>query len=443
VHSPAPEFSSRQGRLARVLGFWALAASIVNVTIAGSIFVFPTILYTAMGPAAPLAFVLGALLFAPIVLCFAAAGSRITTSGGPYRYVDAAFGRFPAFLVGAIFWVSSVAGSAGIATVLVGQWARPFPILGEPVPRSVCLFVVYGLLASLNVRGIRSGAVATMGFAALKVLPLLLLAAVGLPHAQVENFRMVHAPSIDSIGTSLVIVVFAYSGIETALAPSGELKDPARVVPRAAATGVAAVILLYIALQVVTQGILGPSLLGNQTPIESVAARFIPGGDDLIVFTASVSLLGALQGDLLGSSRLLYALASDGHLPKALAWVSDRYRVPVTAILVHAGVGWLLASAGTFNELALVSGGTICMVYIATCATAWRLQRQNRTDTAAPFRLRGGSTIPLVGIAALTGVLTTLRRPEWVAIGSALLALTVLYGLTWRRQPPSVSPEIK
>jgi APA family basic amino acid/polyamine antiporter len=443
VRLPAPELSLRHSRFARILGFWALAASIVNVTIAGSIFVFPTILYMAMGPAAPLAFVLGALLFAPIVLCFAASGSRITTTGGPYRYVDVAFGRFPAFLVGAIFWISSVAGSAGIATVLVGQWARPFAILGEPIPRSVCLLTVYILLATLNVRGIRLGALATMAFAALKVIPLLLLAVVGLPHAHVDYFRVTHAPSIDSIGTSLVIVVFAYSGIETALAPSGELRDPARVVPRAAATGVVVVILLYIALQVVTQGILGPSLLGNQTPIESVAARFIPGGDDLIVFTASVSLLGALQGDLLGSSRLLYALASDGHFPLALARVSDRYRVPVTAILVHAGIAWLLASAGTFTELALVSGGTICIVYIAACATAWRLQREDCSDTATPFRLRGGPMIPMAGIAALIGVLTTLRRSEWIAIGSALLALTILYGFAWRRQPSPVSPDIE
>jgi amino acid transporter len=424
----------RQSLFARILGFWALTASIVNMTIAGSIFVFPTILYAAMGPAAPLVFVLGALLFAPIVLCFAASGSRITTTGGPYRYVDAAFGRFPAFLVGAIFWISNVAGSAGIAAILLGQLARPFPILGEPIPRSLGLLAVYGSLAVLNVRGIRLGALAVMGFAALKVIPLLLLAIVGMPYAHVEYFHVTQAPSIDSIGTSLVIVVFAYSGIETALAPSGELRDPARVVPRAAAAGVAVVILLYIALQVVAQGVLGPSLLGNQTPIESVAARFLPGGADLIVLTAAISLLGALQGDLLGSSRLLYALASDGHLPAPLASVSRRYRVPVAAILMHAGIAWLLASAGTFTELALVSGGAICLVYIACCATAWRLQREDRSDTAAPFRLRGGPLIPIVGIAALIGVLSTLRRSEWAAISAALLALIALYGLTGRRR---------
>ena len=152
------------------------------------------------------------------------------------------------------------------------------------------------------------------------------------------------------------------------------------------------------------------------------------------MFTAAVSLLGALQGDLLGSSRLLYALASDGHLPATLARVSDRHRVPVAAIIVHAGVAWLLASAGTFTELALVSGGAVCIVYIAACATAWRLQREDRSETATPFRLRGGALIPIVGIAALIGVLTTLRRSEWAAIGSALFVLMMLYNFTWRNR---------
>ena len=290
------------------------------------------------------------------------------------------------------------------------------------------------LLRHLTVRGVRLGALAVMAFAALKVIPLLLLAIAGLPHAHVEYFLVARTPSISSIGTSLVIVVFAYSGIETALAPSGEMRDPARVVPRAAATGVAVVILLYVALQIACQGVLGPSLLGNQTPIESVAEFFLPGGGNFIVITAAVSLIGALQGDLLGSSRLLYALASDGHLPRILASVSPRYHVPIVAILVHAGVAWLLASGGTFTELALVAGGAICLVYIAGCAAAWQLQREDRSDTAIPFRLRGGPLIPIIGIVALVGVLATLQAPEWAAIGIALLVLMVLYVLTDRKR---------
>jgi L-asparagine transporter-like permease len=81
-----------------------------------------------------------------------------------------------------------------------------------------------------------------------------------------------------------------------------------------------------------------------------------------------------------------------------------------------------------------VAGGAICLVYIAACATAWRLQREERSDTATPFRLCGGPLIPIIGIAALIGVLATLRRSEWAAIGLALLALSVLYGFTGRKR---------
>ena len=147
--------SLRQSRFARVLGFWALAASIVNVTIAGTIFVFPTILYAAMGPRRPSRSCSGRCCSHPSYCPSRLPAAESRRPAGPYRYVDAAFGRFPAFLVGAIFWISNVAGSAGIAAVLTEQLARPFPMLAEPIPRCTCLFAVYAALATLNVRGIR------------------------------------------------------------------------------------------------------------------------------------------------------------------------------------------------------------------------------------------------------------------------------------------------
>lgn len=380
-----------------------------------------------MGPAAPLAYILGALLFAPIVLCFAAAGSRFTTTGGPYRYVEAAFGRFPGLLVAAIFWVSNVAGSGGMAAILASQTAHVLPVLGQPVPRALFLAAVYAALYALNAQGVRLGARAIIVFAAAKMIPLLLLAIAGLAHINPENLRIVTAPDWQSIGSSLVIAVFAYSGIETALAPSGELRDPARVVPGAALTGVAIVVVLYVSLQIAAQGMLGTALFANDAPLSAIAEMIVPGSGWLVIVTACVSLVGVLLGDLLGSSRLLYALARDGFLPSALALVSERHRVPVRAIFAHGAVAWVLAAAGTFNTLALISGGAFCIVYIASCAAAWQLQRTGMTETSNPLRLPAGAVIPAVAIVCLILVLMTLRRVEWLAIGWALLALGGLY----------------
>ncbi|MBS0421159.1 MAG: APC family permease [Proteobacteria bacterium] len=394
--------------LTRAVGFWGLAAAIVNITIGGSIFALPATLYLTLGPAAPLAYILGAALFAPIVLCFAAAGSRFTTTGGPYRYVESAFGKVPGLLVAALFWISNVAGSGSMAAILVNQATHILPVLEQPLPRAAFLAVVYSVLFTLNARGVKLGARAIVAFAAAKMIPLLLLAAGGLMLVHPANLQIVTAPDARSLGRALVVAVFAYSGIETALAPSGELRDPARVVPGAALVGVAIVVVLYVSLQVAAQGVLGPALAGHDAPLSAVAERLLPGSAGLVIVTASVSLIGVLLGDLLGSSRLLYALAQDGLLPSALASVSARYRVPTRAIFTHAAVGWVLAASGTFNTLAMVSGAAFCVVYIACCAAAWRLQSTGATETSAPFRLPGGGLIPAVGIACLLLVLLSL-----------------------------------
>lgn len=423
----------RDAPLQRALGPFALAAAIVNITIGGSIFALPASLAASVGSTAPLSFVLGALLFVPIVLCFAAAGSRITTTGGPYAYVTAAFGALPGLLVAAIFWVSSVYGNASMAAILASQLAHAAPVLAAPLPRALLLSGVYGALLALNLAGIRPGALAINIFAAAKAVPLALLAVCGMAFVQLANLRWPATVSAAALGNSLLIVVFAYSGVETALIPSGEVRDPARVVPRAAMAGVVCVVFLYVSLQTVSQGVLGPALPHTGAPLAAVASRMVSGGGMLVVLTATVSLVGVLQGDLLGASRLIYALARDGLLPRGLGRLSAR-SVPAGGLVAHAAVAWLLAVFGTgFTALALVAGGAFCMVYLGGCAAAWQLQRRGAgldeggSAGAAPFVLPGGGLIPLLGIVALLAVLTTLSAPEWRAIGITVFAVGLLY----------------
>jgi amino acid transporter len=296
-----------------------------------------------------------------------------------------------------------------MAAILASQAAHVVPALAQTAPRAVFLAAVYAVLYALNARGVRLGARLIMVFAAAKMLPLLILAVGGLAYVHPENLRIVGAPDWQALGSSLVVAVFAYSGIETALAPSGELRDPARVVPGAALLGVTIVVVLYVSLQIAAQGILGPALSGNDAPLSAIAERLLPGSGGLVIVTASVSLIGVLLGELLGSSRLVYALAQDGFLPSALAAVSEKYRVPARAIFAHAAAAWVLAAGGTFNTLAMVSGAAFCIVYGACCAAAWQLQRAGASETSEPLQLPLGALIPAIGITCLILVLLTLR----------------------------------
>ena len=146
-------------------------------------------------------------------------------------------------------------------------------------------------------------------------------------------------------------------------------------------------------------------------------------------------MAGFLLGNLLGSSRLLYALGRDGLLPRALGQVTERHRVPLVAIVVHGGIACALAIGGTFERLALVSGGANCVVYVLVAAAAWQLQRRDVRGAGTPFRAPGGALVPMLSIALMAAILATLTRAEWGAIGVALVALVAIYlVLDWRRR---------
>jgi len=416
------------------MGSWGLAASIVNITIAGSIFVLPGTLGASMGAAAPLAYLLGAVLFVPLVLSFAAVGSRVVTSGGPYIYVETAFGRFPGFLIAALLWISAISGSGGIAAALADQFAHTIPALAVPLPRTALLLAVYGSLVMVNALGVRAGARANGLLAAAKTLPLLIIAALGFRYAHAQNFAITHWPNSRALGTAMILIVFAYSGMETALAPSGEMRDNDKVVPTAVLMGVGFIVVLYIAIQAVCQGVLGSDLAGHAAPVTAVAERILPGAGVVVVITAAVALFGCLQGDLLGTSRLLYAMARDGLLPRPLARITVHRRVPMVAILTHTGAAFAAALGGSFSTLALVSGGAFCFVYIGCAAAAWQLQRVGFSQTPAPMILPGGAWIPGAGIVGFMAILATLQRQEWIAIGTAIAGICGLYVIAGHRR---------
>ncbi|MEP6549404.1 MAG: APC family permease [Gammaproteobacteria bacterium] len=426
--------ASAEPTLLRVVGFWSLTASIVNLSIGGSIFVLQGVFARTLGVAAPLVFVLGGLVFIQITMCFAAAGSRVSSTGGPYSYVQAAFGPFASFVTGSVFWVANVAGVASLVAAILDQVASIVPALSQPLLRIAAAFVGYLLLCILNARGIRAGVIAIMMLAAVKLLPLAALVVFGAPQAHAINFHGTSTITWSTIGSSMIMVIYCFSGMETALLPSGEVKNPSRVVPRAALVAITVVVLLSVGLQIVAQGVLGDRLANNPAPLAALANELLHGSYNVILLAAGISIIGCLQGDLVGSSRLLYALARDGFLPSWLSHVTVRRRVPLLAIAAHATAVVLLTCFGSFESLALMSGGAMCIVYFGSCASAWVLQRRDIRESGVPFMLPGGALIPAFSCVAMALTLTTLERSQWQAIGSALAIVITLYIVTrWRR----------
>ena len=423
--------------LIRAVGSLALTAAVINSIVGGGIFKMPASLSSQLGAAAPLALVAGALAIIPVALCFAAIGSRATTTGGPYTYLGAVFGPFAGFLAGALMWISNVASSAGVAAAFAVQMANLVPWFAQPVPRAGLLTALYLSIYVLNAYGVKLGARAITVLAALKLTPLFLLVAVGLFFVDWSevSFSIGAVPSWAALGTGMVLVMFAYSGMETALVPSGEVQDPSRNVPRATMAAILLVVLLYLGLQIVGQGVLGAGLAKSGVPIADTAGALWEPARVLLLVTACISMAGFLLGNLLGSSRVLFALGRDGYLPNAFARVSATHRVPLLSLALHAGLAWLLAIAGSFDTLALISGGAICLVYALVSLAAWRGQSIDLRGHGTPFVLWGGPLVPFLGMLAMVLIVTTLSSKEWLAIGVALAALVLMYGVVLMRKP--------
>jgi amino acid transporter len=411
--------------LVRAISARGLVASIVNATVGAGIFVLPAAAALRLGAAAPLAFFLCAVAMALVVACFAIAGSRVARSGGPYAYVERGLSPFAGFLAGVLLWLSDLLAGSGIAAALASSVAVLVPAVGRGPGRVGFVVSLVGLLALANVRGVRTGVRAVEAATALKLLPLLILVALGLFAVRPENLAWPGMPAAGELGDTVLLLVFAFVGVELALTPSGEVVDPARTVPRAAFVALGLTTLLYGALQLVAQGVLGPDLARSpDAPLAEAAARLLGApGRALLVAGASVSMLGYLAGSLLGSPRTLFALGRDGFLPSAFARVHPRLRTPWVAITAHAAAVAVGALSGSFERLVVMSNVAVLAVYLLCAAAAWRLMREDVREAGAPLRLPGETVLPLLAGGVVLWILAQATAEE-LAVTVAVAGLS-------------------
>ena len=417
-------------RLVRAIGTWALAASIGNVTVGGGIFRLPSGVAASLGAAAPLAYLVCTVAMGLIVICFADAGSRVSMTGGPYAYVETAFGPFVGFLSGVLLWVGITLALAAVSTFFADSMLALVPFLG-PAGKRVALVLVLLTLAAANARGVRGVTRFNTAATVAKLLPLLLLIVVGAFAVRAENLRWPEQPTVGAVSRASLLLLFAFLGVESALVPSGEVKDPARTVPRAIFLAMGAVSLLYVAVQVVAQGLLGSALAGDPTPLASAAAVAMgPAGRTLILVGSVVSMFGYVSGMTLAVPRMLFAFARDGFLPAPLAAVHPAWRTPHVAIAVQATVVVILALFGDFEVLAVASNITILLVYGACCLAAVALRRRGVQEGGIPFRVPGMGLAPWLALGVIVWLLWGLTLGEWLAAATILAVAALVFAIT-------------
>ncbi len=418
--------SQRDAGLLRAVGPAALAASIISQTVGAAIFVVPAVLAANVGVYAPLAILGCGLAIGAVAICFAEGGSRIPTSGGPYGYIEAAFGPLAGYIAGTLLWVGNVLACGGVAAALGDVIGSLVPPAFSAVVRAVAITAVVGAIAAVNVGGVARGGGLIKAVTAVKLLPLLIFVIAGAGSMHAANFHTLF-PGTEGVGRAVILALFAYTGLEVSLSASGEVAEPNRSIPRALAIAMPAIMALYMAIQLVAQGILGERLARSSVPLADAMALVSPGLRTLMLAGAALSMFGMLSSDLMGSPRQLFAFGRDGLLPRVLGRIHERSHAPYVAIASYAGIAALLALTGTFAELAVLATLTAAPVYAGGSGAAWVLARRKVAIAGSPlgFPLLGAAAS--AAIASMLIVIALASRQEILALAALMVVSALVY----------------
>ena len=421
--------NQHHNKLKREVGVWGLSLNAINLTIGAGIFVLPAIVAEKLGAASFMAYLFCAVLIILIMLCFAEVGSKITTSGGAYAYVDAAFGPFIGFIINTLFWLGyCIMADAAIANALYDLIKDFHPIFQFSLSKIIFISLLFSLFAFVNILSVKSGVRFVVITTILKIVPLLLIIVIGIFHISKENIIVHSIPEFKTIGETSLLLLFAFFGAETALNISGEVKNPNNTIPKSIFISIASVVIIYLLLQFVAQGVLGNDLIKYQAkPLLAVALKIVgPIGGVIILIASIVSMFSLLSGDVLATSRVLFAASEKKLLPSFLSKLHPKFATPYFSILVYSFFVVIFAVSGSFKSLAVLSSSSILIIYLAVVLSTIKLRFVKQKISVSSFKIPFGLTIPILSIVAIIWFLSNLKLAEFRALFIFIL-ITIAY----------------
>ncbi len=394
----------------------------INSVVGSGVFLLPTESYKLLGPFslwAPLIFAVPVFI---LVLCFAEASSHFSEPGGAYLYARTAFGDFVGFETGWMNWIARVTSLASLSNGFVLSLALFFPVVSTGGPRAAIIVGSIAVLAAIHLVGVRYGAASIYVFTWGKLIPLvgfIVLAMITFKHNPIPASMHLPGPGTDWNGAAL-FMLFAYAGFENMGVPAGEFKNPKKDLPRALLAGILAIAAIYVFAQLGAMSAV-PDLSHTATPIATAAASIIgPIGAMIVTLGALLSMAGTNSGTVLEGSRMLFALSLDRRMGP-VSYVHPKFRTPTVAITIHVLVAMILALAGSFAQLAMLSAVARLTTYLFTCAAVPRLRKLSEG-----FRTPG-LIIPILGTLVSLALFFSLNRFNFLAAGLALCVGAVIY----------------
>lgn len=437
-------------KLQQGLGFREAVSLVVGTIIGTGIFLKAAVMAQLAGsvPGVLAAWVVAAILSLTGALCYAELGSRFPHAGGEYVFLRKAWPELIAFLYGwTRFWIGSPAAIAAYA-VGAATFADGFLDINFLGGRAVVAVALVWFFTVINCFKVHFGGGVQAGLTALKVLLIGGLAAVIFVNAPRENWtRLFASPGFSAtqlaspgFGAAVLAALWAFDGWNNMPMAAGEIRDGQRNVPRALITGLAVVTVMYMTANIAwfcgasfeEIATASSARYPDALPAATKAVQGFMGGRGiaLVSFAFVMSALGAMNGSILTSARVPYAMACDGLFPRWFARVHPVSQVPVMALLIQGICASILAASGTFDQLTDYVVFSSWIFYALAAAGLFKLRR---TDTALAgqaftgYRMKYYPMIPVCFIlmAAWLMMQAVQSDPRACAIGVGLIALGI------------------
>jgi APA family basic amino acid/polyamine antiporter len=450
MSSPPDQFGER---LPRRLGLWSAVAVLVGSTIGSGIFRTPAVV-AARVEDVPLflgAWVAGGLVAVCGALTYAELAALFPRSGGIYVFIREGFGRGPAFLFGWAELLVIRPGAFGAIAITASAYSLRLvgmdpaaSVAGLPLRAEQLLGAAYiAIVAVVNYRGIHRGALVQNISTVFKIAALVALVVLGF--ALGGGLKPSGAASVPGGPTGLsavllamVAILWAYDGWADLAFVGGEVRDPQRNLPRALLVGTATVVVLYLAANLVYLHLIPMARMKDAELVAADSAQLLFGAAGVLAVSAAVavSTFGTLNGSMMTSPRIFYALAEDRLFPSPIARVDPATGAPTGAILLTTVLGMAFVLVRTFTQLADQFVIGIWPFYALAVAAVYVLRRR-RPELARPYRTWGYPVVPGVFLVASLFLLGNylISQPRAFLTDIAVILTGIPVYVWWRRRP--------
>jgi len=430
--------------LPRAIGYLGSTAIVVGTIIGSGIFLVPHNVALEVGSVRSLflVWIVGGVLSLAGALSLAELGAAMPEAGGIYVYLREAYGKLFAFLYGWGMLLVIHSGSAATLAVAFGIYSATFFPLTHLEQKLVASGVI-ALLTLVNIVGVRAGAAVQTIFTLAKLAGLAIIMGFALLARGVtavvptEPLPTPHTTWV-SFGVALIGVLWAYEGWHMLSYSAGEVKDPARVLPRSYFLGGLLVVAAYLGANLAYLRVLPLGALAEHQRVAATAMEVLAGPRGAAFVSALIlcSIFGALNGTILTGPRAYFAMARDGVFFPSVGRVHSRFRTPALAVLIQGALAIALAASGTYEQLFtyVIFAGWI-FYGAATLAVIVLRRRMPRLER--PYRVWGYPVLPIAfSAAAFTIVANTLAsKPRESLIGLALVLAGIPIYYAWRWLP--------